>query len=137
MSERPRVQILPILLSVIFVSAMALLTGVLLDECGGGREAVAAYLKAVQGGAPVGEAVGGREAAALTAAFAAAEGFSVSNFQAQSGTACYWLKLDLPDGRQEAQLVLRERGEGYVVDTASLTRRCECPVDFEVECHLK
>ena len=111
---------------------------VLVRDCGGGRDALEAYARAVRAGEDVDASVAGEEAPALTEALRGSTGVGVDNFQAQAGTACYWVQIMAASGRRSARFVLREQGDDWVVSRASLARECECPdPDFEQACHLR
>ena len=126
-----------LLFAVVIGGAMLLLCGTLLGECRAQDEALKAYIAAVQQGSPVSEAVGGTEAAALTEVLQRATGVSITNFQAQSQTACTWVRLQTPDGPVSARFVLSGEGDNSTVSAASLARECLCPEDFKQSCHLR
>ena len=111
---------------------------VLADECGAGSDALDAYVASVRAGAEVSPSVGGEEAAELTDALRRTRAVHVTNFQAQAGTACYWVRLELDDGSRDARFVLEDTAESRQVVRASLRRECECPdPDFEQRCRLR
>ncbi|MEZ4335007.1 MAG: hypothetical protein R3B82_00075 [Sandaracinaceae bacterium] len=109
----------------------------LFGECSSSREAIEAYAASVRAGAVVDPRVGGAEAAALTEVLRRTRSVSTSNFIGQAGTECVWTTLELDQGSRSVRFVLAERGDGYEVVAASLTRECDCPIDDDLPCHLE
>ena len=126
------------LFALVMVGAMVLLTVTLVGECSAGTDVVNAYVSSIRGGDAVSRAVGGDEAEALTAALRGTRSIGVDNFQAQAGTACYWVRLRQAEGDREARFLLGESGDGWRVIGASLRRECTCPdPDFEQRCRVE
>ncbi len=93
---------------------------------------------AVRAGATVSAEVGGDEAQALTDALRRTDSVSISNFQAQAKTSCYWIRLEHGDDTTPAYILLEERSDGLRVVGASLRRECTCPdPDFEQRCRFE
>ncbi len=67
---------------------------------------------------------------------AAGRSVSVSNFQVQRGTGCWWVTVGSGPTAVQARLVLADRPEGLSVQAASLSRECECPDDADLPCAL-
>ncbi len=116
--------------------SMLVLVTVLTQECSAGDEALTRYVSEVRSGAAVDGSVGGGDAEALTWAMRESTGLTITNFQAQHGTSCYWATLSGPRP-VEVRFVLEESGEERVVRAASLTRECVCPEDADRSCHLR
>lgn len=93
-----------------------------------------AMLMIARGGADVSTAVGGPEAAALTAALRASSSTSFRNFQSQSETSCFFITLDDAKGTSVSVLLAGEGPTARVV-AAGIARECDCPDDSE-PCHL-
>lgn len=126
------------LFALVMVGSMVTLVVVLGGESSDGRATIERYVAAVRAGQDVGADVGADEAAALTSALRATRSFGISNFQAQSGTACFWVTLRGEGGSTEARFVLVGEGEQRSVRAASLRRECNCPdPDYEQPCHLE
>ena len=127
-----------VLFALCMSGAGVLLAVTLLGECGAGSDVVSAYATSIRDGAIVSDAVGGTEAAALTEVLRTTRSVSVSNFQAQAGTSCYWVRLHGAGDSTGASFVLAESEDGMRVIAASLERECTCPdPDFERRCHLE
>ena len=125
------------LLAVVLVGSMIVLVVVLSRASGSGRKAIEAYVASIKAGANVSEAIAGREVDAVTRALRESESFSISNFQSQQDTSCFWLKLRGKQGDVEARAVLVDRSSTTEVSALSLGRECECPVDHDLPCRLR
>lgn len=126
------------LFALCLLGAGAALFVTLVDASRAGQAGLDAYVASVAGGAEVSEEVGGAEASALTELLRETRSVSIDNFQAQAGTACFWVELHHAGRSTDARFVLAERGEEQVVIRASLRRECVCPdPDFEERCHLE
>lgn len=118
--------------ALVLTGSMLLLAVVLAHECSAGSDTISAYAAAIRAGGEVSEAVGGAEAAELTEVLRRTSSVSVANFQGQSGTACFWVRV----GGRDARFLLADREGVMEVAGASLRRECECPVDEDEPCHL-
>lgn len=129
---------LPAALALVLAGAMVTLFVVLTRSSGAGRAAIERSVTAVQegdDGALV--KVAGEEAESIRQAFLDARSFSISNFQSQRGTSCFWVKLHQRGRDVDARFVLAERGDTAEVIAVSLARGCQCPTDIDRPCHLE
>lgn len=136
MSEQGRAPgCLAVGIPLVSAGTVVVLVVVLGGEVSEGREVVEAWLDGVaqQG---VSAAVGGDEAAALTARLTAPLSFSIDNFQAQAGTACYWLSVSAGAGSVDLRVVIVDHPEGRAVAAASAERSCTCPEPAYEPCAL-
>jgi hypothetical protein len=129
-------KIIGIIAALIMMVGMFVLAYVLITSSNAGRKTILEYINKIKEGEPVSEQIAGAEAEALTTAIRRSSGFSISNFQSQSNTSCFWIALQ-GEGATSAQFVLAEGSNGDTVTAASLTRECDCPIDFDQPCHLK
>lgn len=138
MSDRPRrFSLLRVLFGVALLSAVGWLVLMHVGEPSEGQGVITSWAIAVRAGTPVSAEVGGAEAPALTEAVRRSVGTSVSNFQSQAGTSCFWVTLNGPSGETELRVVLAEQPGGLHVTAASLGRDCDCPDDASERCHLE
>jgi hypothetical protein len=125
-------------LALILLGSGALLTMTLVQECGAGTDVVRTWVASIRRGASVSGEIGGEEAQALTDVLRRTDSVSISNFQAQAQTSCYWVRLEHGDDSTPAYILLEERADGLRVIGASLHRECTCPdPDFEQRCRFE
>ncbi len=122
---------------VVMGGAMITLVVVLTRGHADGRKAIEAYVASVKGGTDATPAAAGLEADAVTKAVRASTSFSVSNFQSQHDTSCFWVTLHGGGADVDAQFVLGERASKTEVTAVSLKRSCDCPDDASQACHLE
>ena len=122
-----------LLLALVLIGAMTSLLVMLATTSAAGVKSLERYAGPIRAGAVVSADVGGAEAEALTAALRKSKSITVSNFQAQHETACFWVDL----GEVSARFELRESGDDWEVVHASLTRECDCPEAADEPCHLE
>lgn len=125
------------LFALVLGGAMATLAVVLIRGHDEGRKAIDGYVASIKGGAAVSDAAGGREAEAVTKALRASTSISVSNFQSQHDTSCFWVTLHGGGADVDARFVLAERSSKIEVTAVSLARSCDCPDDASEPCHLE
>lgn len=124
------------LLAVTLIGAMITLVVVLSSASSTGREAIEAYLSSIRSGASVAQSIAGDEAESLTKELRQSKSFSISNFQSQADTSCFWVTLQ-GEKKVEARFVLAEKDGQTIVTAASLLRECDCPIDFDLACRLE
>jgi len=124
-----------IVFGAVLVGSMVTLFVVLTRASDAGRDAIQAYVGAIRGGAPVTPQTAGDEAESVARALRASSSFSISNFQSQQSTSCFWVALRGGPKEVEARFVLADEPKVHVVG-ASLARRCDCPIDIDQPCHL-
>lgn len=112
---------------------MVVLVVVLVQGGTAGAQGIETWAAPIRAGGKVSAEVGGAEAEALTEALRRSTGVSVTNFQAQDDTACFWVDL----GGVSATFELRGSGDDWEVVHASLTRECECPDPADEPCQLR
>lgn len=105
-----------LILSLVLMGGMIALFVMLANTSSGGAKSIERYAAPIRAGGSVSAEVGGAEADALTHALRKSESVSVSNFQAQSDTACFWVSLDGVDAAFE----MHESGDDWQVVHASL-----------------
>lgn len=133
MPDQPRgPRFLPIILASLLGTGMLVLVVVLVQGGTAGAEGLETFADPIRAGGKVSVAVGGPEADALTQALRESTAVSVTNFQAQAGTGCFWADL----GAVSAIFEMRESGGNWEVVHASLTRECECPDSADEPCQL-
>lgn len=122
---------------VVLGGAMITLVVVLTRGHADGRKAIDAYVASVKGGTDVAPSAAGQEADAVTKALRASTSISVSNFQSQHDTSCFWVTLHGGGADVDAQFVLAERSSKTEVTAVSIKRSCDCPDDAAEPCHLE
>jgi hypothetical protein len=122
-------------ISLVSAGTVVVLVVVLGGEVSEGRDVIEGWLVGV-GQSGVSAAVGGDEAAALTARLTPPLSFSIDNFQAQAGTACYWLSVSAGTGSVDLRVVLVDQPEGRAVGAVSAERSCTCPEPAYEPCAL-
>lgn len=124
---------LRVILGVVLLGSMLFLVLMLSDGAKGGVEAIEKFADPIRAGAKVSAGVAGAEADALSEALRKSKSISITNFQAQDDTGCFWVDL----GGVSATFELRESGDTWEVVHATLTRDCECPDSADEPCHLE
>jgi hypothetical protein len=117
------------------LGTVVVLVVVLGGEVSEGRDVIEGWLEGVEGSG-VSSAVAGDEAAALTARLTPPLSFSIDNFQAQAGTACYWLSVAAGTGSVDLRVVIVDQPDGRVVGAVSAERSCTCPEPADEPCAL-
>lgn len=119
--------------ALVMAGSMVVLIVVLWQEGTRTGDVVRTYVAGVRDGEPVTTGVGGAEAGAITSMLRASASLKVLNFQSQADSACVWVRLDTPDGRNELQFALR----GEAVAGVSAVRPCRCPEQHTDPCTLQ
>ncbi len=126
-----------VFLALVLGGSLVVLFVVLSGAHDAGRKALDGYVASIRKGATVSPVVAGEESSAVTELLRRTSSLSVSNFQSQHGTSCFWVALSASGRQVDARFVLSERGSSSEVVEVSLRRECECPIDFEQPCHLR
>jgi hypothetical protein len=131
---KPGKPALAIGLGLALCAGTALLVTTLENGCSGGKTVVQSYVATVRAGAPVTPAMAGTEATTLTALLRSSRVVSIGNFQAQRGTACFWVTLSNDATSSKVRFVLDT--DAHRVLALSSRRECDCPIDADLPCRL-